>query len=104
MFLYAFLYKSLFNASSGIHVAAVGEARSPMQPDDEPLLNPRQAAKLAQVSEPKLRLMLQRKELLGYKVGKQWRIRKSQLIKWIQARKPTSRQRIRSSHVALKPS
>jgi excisionase family DNA binding protein len=73
-----------------------------MHVDDEPLLNPRQAAKLAHVSEPKLRLMLQHKELLGYKVGKQWRIRKSQLIRWIQTRKLTSRQR--GSPAALKPS
>jgi excisionase family DNA binding protein len=73
-----------------------------MHADDEPLLNPRQAAKLAHVSEPKLRLMLQHKELHGYKIGKQWRIRKSQLIKWIQTRKPTGRQR--SSPVAVKPS
>jgi excisionase family DNA binding protein len=57
-----------------------------MRPDAEPLLSPRQASRLAHLSEQKLRLMLQRKELLGYKVGKQWRISKGELIRWIQRR------------------
>jgi excisionase family DNA binding protein len=65
----------------------------------EPLLNSREAAKLAQIPEPTLRLLLRRKELPGYKVGRLWRLDKNELKKWIQTRKRITTQRAQSSEI-----
>jgi excisionase family DNA binding protein len=57
-----------------------------MQKELEPfrLLTIKQAAELLRVSPRTIQAMIQRKELTAFRVGHQWRIRESQLTKWIQ--------------------
>jgi excisionase family DNA binding protein len=59
----------------------------PMENDLEPLrfFTLQEAAVLLQVSKRTLHRMAQRKELPALKVGGQWRIRQSELIKFIQS-------------------
>ena len=73
-----------------------------MSHDPEPLLTCRQAAKLARVSTQALRAVLQRKELLAYKVGSQWRINKRQLTQWLQRRNRAGTQREQTSNVVIR--
>lgn len=74
----------------------------PMSHDPEPLLTSRQAAKLARVSTQALRAVLQRKELLAYKVGSQWRINKRQLTQWLQRQNRAGTQREQTSNVVIR--
>jgi len=74
----------------------------PMSHDPEPLLTSRQAAKFARVSTQALRAVLQRKELLAYKVGSQWRINKRQLTQWLQRRKRVGTQGEQTSNVVIR--
>ena len=57
--------------------------------DNLRLLSLVEAAEVLQVSTRTLQRMIQHKELPAFKVGGQWRIRESQLIKWVE-RKETS--------------
>jgi excisionase family DNA binding protein len=59
----------------------------PMETDLDPLslLTLKQTADLLRVSPQVVRVMIQRNELLAFKVGRQWRIRSSQIAKWIAA-------------------
>ena len=58
-----------------------------MENDLEPLrfLTLQEAADLLQVSKRTLHRMAQRNELPAFKVGRQWRIQESELIKFIQS-------------------
>ena len=58
-----------------------------METDLDPLslLTLKQTADLLRVSPRVVRVMIQRNELLALKVGRQWRIRSSQIAKWIAA-------------------
>jgi excisionase family DNA binding protein len=58
-----------------------------METDLDPLslLTLKQTADLLRVSPRVVRVMIQRNELLALRVGRQWRIRSSQLAKWIEA-------------------
>jgi excisionase family DNA binding protein len=58
-----------------------------METDLEPLrfLTLEEAAVLLQVSKRTLHRMVQRSELPAFKVGRQWRIQESELIKFIQS-------------------
>jgi len=58
----------------------------PMETDLDPLslLTLKQTADLLRVSPRVVRVMIQRNELLALRVGRQWRIRSSQLAKWIE--------------------
>ena len=60
---------------------------SPMENDLESLrfLTLQEAAELLQVSKRTLHRMAQRNELPAFKVGRQWRIQESELIKFIQS-------------------
>jgi excisionase family DNA binding protein len=49
-----------------------------------PLLTPHQAAKLLHLPIKTVRKMIDRKELLAFKIGPHWRISKSELKKWAQ--------------------
>jgi excisionase family DNA binding protein len=49
-----------------------------------PLLTPRQAAKLLHLPLKMLRKMIDRKELVAFRIGPHWRISKSELSKWSQ--------------------
>jgi excisionase family DNA binding protein len=57
-----------------------------METDLDPpsLLTLKQTADLLRVSPRVVRVMIQRNELLALRVGRQWRIRSSQLAKWIE--------------------
>jgi len=57
-----------------------------METDLDPLqlLTTRQAAELLQVSQRTVNRMIQDKKLPAFKVGGQWRVRESQLSKWLQ--------------------
>ena len=57
-----------------------------MENDLDPLrlLTLKQTADLLRVSQRTVRVMIQRNELLAFKVGRQWRIQESELIKFIQ--------------------
>jgi excisionase family DNA binding protein len=50
------------------------------------LLTLDEAAELLQVSKRTLQRMIQSKKLPAFKVGKQWRIRTTQLQRWIEHR------------------
>jgi excisionase family DNA binding protein len=50
------------------------------------LLTLPEAAELLHVSTRTLQRMIRRKELPAFKVGGQWRVRESQLTRWIQGR------------------
>jgi excisionase family DNA binding protein len=50
------------------------------------LLTLPEAADLLQVSTRTLQRMIRRNELPAFKVGGQWRVRESQLTRWIEAR------------------
>ena len=50
------------------------------------LLTLPEAADLLQVSPRTLQRMIRRNELPAFKVGGQWRVRESQLTRWIEAR------------------
>ncbi|MGH7798655.1 MAG: helix-turn-helix domain-containing protein [Candidatus Binatia bacterium] len=50
------------------------------------LLTLPEAAELLHVSTRTLQRMIRRNELPAFKVGGQWRVRESQLTKWIQGR------------------
>ena len=49
------------------------------------LLTVAEAAELLQVSKRTLERLIQRRELPAFKVGHQWRVRESELVKWIEA-------------------
>jgi excisionase family DNA binding protein len=57
-----------------------------MENRDEPirLLTLKQTADLLRVSPQVVLVMIQRDELSAFKVGRQWRIRSSQVAKWIE--------------------
>jgi excisionase family DNA binding protein len=57
-----------------------------METDLDPLqlLTTRQAAELLQVSKRTVARLISRKELPALKVGGQWRVRSSQIAKWIE--------------------
>jgi excisionase family DNA binding protein len=57
-----------------------------METDLDPLqlLTTRQVAELLQVSQRTIERLIRCKELPALKVGRQWRIRSSQLAKWIE--------------------
>ena len=59
----------------------------PMETDLDPLslLTLKQTADLLRVSPHVVRVMIRRNELSAFKVGRQWRIRSSQIAKWIEA-------------------
>ncbi|NIM20774.1 MAG: helix-turn-helix domain-containing protein [Candidatus Latescibacteria bacterium] len=48
------------------------------------LLTLSQASQILQVSKRTLHRMIQQKEIPAFKVGGQWRIRESQLNKWVE--------------------
>lgn len=48
------------------------------------LLSLAAAARILQISKRTLLRMIQGKEIPGFKVGGQWRIRESQLKKWVE--------------------
>ena len=50
------------------------------------LLTLTEAAELLQVSTRTLQRMIRRNELPAFKVGGQWRVRESQLTRWIEVR------------------
>ena len=54
------------------------------------LLTLPEAAELLHVSTRTLQRMIRRNELPAFKVGGQWRMRESQLTKWIQSRETAS--------------
>lgn len=54
------------------------------------LLTLPEAAELLHVSTRTLQRMIRRNELPAFKVGGQWRVRESQLTKWIQGRETAS--------------
>ena len=58
-----------------------------METDRDPLrfLTLQEAAELLQVPKRTLQSMVQRNELPAFKVGRQWRIQESELIKFIQS-------------------
>ena len=64
-------------------VARVG---TPMENDVEPihLLTLDEAAEVLQVSKRTVRRMVDQKEFPAFKVGGQWRVRESEVAKWIQ--------------------
>jgi len=57
-----------------------------METDLDPLqlLTTQQAAELLQVSQRTVNRMIQDKKLPAFKVGGQWRVRESQLTKWLE--------------------
>ena len=57
-----------------------------MENDNEQfrLLTVAEAAEVLQVSKRTLERLIQRRELPAFKVGHQWRIRASELARWIQ--------------------
>lgn len=59
----------------------------PMENDLEQLrlLTVAEAAELLQVSKRTLERLIQRRKLPAFKVGHQWRVRESELVKWIEA-------------------
>jgi excisionase family DNA binding protein len=54
------------------------------------LLTLPEAAELLHVSTRTLQRMIRRNELPAFKVGGQWRVRESQLTKWIEGRETAS--------------
>ena len=54
------------------------------------LLTLPEAAELLQVSTRTLQRMIRRKDLPAFKVGGQWRVRESQLARWIEGREDSS--------------
>jgi excisionase family DNA binding protein len=54
------------------------------------LLTLPEAAELLQVSTRTLQRMIRRKDLPAFKVGGQWRVRESQLTRWIEGREEPS--------------
>ena len=48
---------------------------------DMPLLTPREAAKLLNLPTNTVRKMIERKELLAYKIGRRWRIPQPEVTK-----------------------
>ena len=54
------------------------------------LLTLPEAAELLHVSTRTLQRMIRRKDLPAFKVGGQWRVRESQLTRWIQGREDSS--------------
>jgi excisionase family DNA binding protein len=54
--------------------------------DTPRLLTLTETAELMQVSKLTLHRMLRRNELPAFKVGRQWRVRESELTKWILGR------------------
>jgi excisionase family DNA binding protein len=54
------------------------------------LLTLPEAADLLQVSTRTLQRMIRRNDLPAFKVGGQWRVRESQLTRWIRARENSS--------------
>ena len=54
------------------------------------LLTLPEAADLLQVSTRTLQRMIRRNELPAFKVGGQWRVRESQLTRWIEIREDSS--------------
>jgi excisionase family DNA binding protein len=58
----------------------------PMENDLEPfhLFTLGEAAKVLQVSKRTLRRMVDQKDFPAFKVGGQWRVRESEVAKWIQ--------------------
>jgi excisionase family DNA binding protein len=54
------------------------------QTDPKPLLTPRDAAKLLNVPTHRIHHLIYSKKLPALKVGKLWRIRRSEVTKWAQ--------------------
>jgi excisionase family DNA binding protein len=54
------------------------------------LLTLPEAAELLHVSTRTLQRMIRRKDLPAFKVGGQWRVRESQLTRWIQGQEDSS--------------
>jgi excisionase family DNA binding protein len=54
------------------------------------LLTLLEAAELLNVSTRTLQRMIRRKDLPAFKVGGQWRVRESQLTRWIEGREDSS--------------
>ena len=48
------------------------------------LITLEEAAEILQISKRTLLRMIQKKEVLAFKVGGQWRIRESQFRKWVE--------------------
>ena len=62
------------------------ELARPMENNPEPLklLTSEETAKLLQVSRRTVERMINRKDLPAFKVGGQWRIHESILVKWLE--------------------
>ena len=59
---------------------------APMENRDEPLrlLTIKEAAVILRMSQRTVQRLIQRKELPSFKVGGQWRLRESQVAKWLE--------------------
>lgn len=62
------------------------EAHLDESPQYAALLTLTETAELMQVSKLTLHRMLRRNELPAFKIGRQWRVRESELTKWILGR------------------
>jgi excisionase family DNA binding protein len=62
----------------------------PMENDLEPFrfLTLREAANVLQVSTRTVRRMVDQKEFPAFKLGGQWRVRESEVAKWLQGLSP----------------
>ncbi len=61
-------------------------------PDDEPMhpfLTPKEVSELLQVSVFTVRRWIKQGELPAYKVGRLWRIRRSDLNEWLSEQRPS---------------
>ena len=65
---------------------SVARTATPMESDVEPirLLTLDEAAEVLQVSKRTVRRMVDQKQFPAFKVGGQWRVRESEVTKWIQ--------------------
>ncbi|HET9787893.1 MAG TPA: helix-turn-helix domain-containing protein [Pyrinomonadaceae bacterium] len=67
------------------------------------LLTLTETGELMQASKPTVHRMLRRNELPAFKIGRQWRVRESELTKWILGREnaPYIAQRPQNSNTPL---
>ena len=57
---------------------------------DDSILTIREVADLLKIGEKTTYTMAQRQELPGFKVGGQWRFRRADIDRWIEARVPVA--------------
>lgn len=61
--------------------------KDPLPPDDESLMTLQEVAEYLRLSEDVVYQMVRAGEIPGFKIGKQWRFRRSEIDAWLESKR-----------------